>query len=690
MAQTTELPTKIKLDERFFPSNSNGEGVEITITALNNLVSSTYILPSKNALGVLTNDGNGSLSWDPPVSYVVEAIEKNDALTNGTFKIIQHGLGDSSLKFTAGIANYMIGYDQSDTFFKISKGESLGNGDIFVMNENNITLQKTASDAASMLTIRQVGSGDASLNFKTPTLNYSMGIDTSDLVFADSFKISKNHSLGSNDLFVINSDGVKMGPTANLLSISTTSFSVGPMTNVFSITPTETSLGPDSMITINATGVNLGPSNSLQTTSTHVNIAKNLILPNSIADGSEGIIYLGDCSIAHVNAINSTFFGELAGNYAATGTYNMAFGLYSGSSLTTGAYNVIIGPRAGEWLDSGVENVFVGFSAGDQNTNGSHNVIIGKESGYNNTNGSYNVYIGDQTGASGVSCVRNTFLGYQSGLYYSSNDNVSIGAYAGNGYTTALYNTIIGSWAGSGNASISEIDTSGNPVGSNCTYVGFGSGSANTNGTQNTFLGGFSGCCNLTGNSNEYMGFSAGKLNTNGSENVGLGSKALMTNNGGSGNVAIGTLALGLASYSDYNIGIGQYAGRNVDGSYNIIIGRNALGAATYKAPNNCILIGGNIAISDETISNRVCIGHASDCAVDNGFVLGNIDTMVGIRKTAPDQALDVDGNVQLTGQLVLVPRDTPPSPSIVGGLYFNSVEGKLKICVGPDTWVNV
>lgn len=683
----TELPIRIKLDERFFPSNAINEYAEITVTAQNNLQSNTYILPSSSSNGVLTNDGSGYLTWAPPVAYVIDSVEKTDALTDGTFKVIQHGSGDSSIRFTAGPVDYMIGYDNSESLFKIAKSSSLGTSDIFIMNENNLKLYKLTADTAPMLTIQQAGSGDASINLKAGIVDYALGIDVSDLINPNSFKISNSSSVGTNDVFIANLNGIKMGPSANLLNISTTEFSVGPATNIFTVNTTQTTIGPSSMTTITATGVALGPSNALQTSSTQVDIATNLVLPNTNAAGTQGVIKLGTCRMAHQDATHNTFIGELAGKFNTTGTYNIGYGEYTGSELTTGAYNTFLGHLSGEWTNTGSDNVFIGYLAGDQNENGSHNVFVGKESGYNNVGGLYNTYIGDQAGGNGISCTRNTFLGYSSGINISSSDNVVIGANAGTGYTTATRNTFIGSLTGSADPSIASIDISGDPVGSNCTFVGFGAGGASTTGIQNTFTGSFSGCSNTTGDTNDYYGFASGMYNTSGVENVAVGTKSLMNNDGGSGNVAVGTLALGTCTYQDYNIGIGQYAGRNMDGSYNIVIGTNALGAATYKAPNNCILIGGNITIADETFTNRVCIGHGSTCTVDNGFILGGASTLVGIGKNNPNQPLDVMGNVQLTGQLVLVPQASAPTPAVKGGIYFDSVAGKLKVCtntVGP------
>jgi hypothetical protein len=652
-----ELPINLKLDEKYFPANAVNDQAQITITLPNTLTNGIYTLPSHISNGVLTNNGTGILIWEPLSAIAIDKIEVDNALTDGTFKIIQNGTGASSIRYTAGSLNYSIGIDQNTSNFKISKSTNLGTNDIFVFgSDENLVLSKSDAGLSALLTLNQLGAGDISLNFKNSTTNYTIGIDSS----ANVFKISNNSELGTNDMLIINSTNVQIGPNTNLITVESYQTTIGPSSNIL-IIPTQTTIGPSSMITVTSANVTLGPSSALQTSSTHIDIAKNLILPTTATDGSAGVFQIGDCYFANLNSTKNLFIGQQTNYYTLSGSYNICIGYSTNSALTTGAENTFIGADAGEWTDTGSYNAFYGSSAGEANVSGTYNTYIGTNAGSSAESGNYNTCIGFEAGNYLTTESRCTYIGGISGLYAEGNDNTCIG-YASGYYLGTSGNTMIGAYSG--------INT----------YLG----------SQNTFVGTSSGYTNFGGYSNDYFGYETGYTNAAGWGNVAFGSKALRAQNGGNNNTVIGYHSMITSTNIDNNVCIGYNCAQGMKGSDNVVIGHYALGSPNNTA-TNCVVIGGSISIAAATINNRVCIGYNSTCSVDSGFVLGDATTMVGIRNNSPSQPLDVSGNAQFTGQVILVPQ-TVPSPAILGAIYFDTTAKKLKVCTdaGIPTWETV
>ena len=543
-----ELPINIALDKKFYPANRSDDPAVVAITALNTLQSGTYILPSLSTSGVLRNDGNGILLWDEPAAMAVDHVDVDDSLTTGgTFRLLQRGSGDSSLAFSAGVHNYILGIDQNDSSFKIAKGTSLGTSDMLIMNSNNTQLTKNDSTTGSILTLYQKGVGDSKMNFQTqtPANNYSLGVDAA----TNSFKISNE---GVREVLTIDSTSINIGLNTNLLTLTSGEMSFGISGNLFKTNATQTTIGPNAAITSTLANVILGPNSALTTESTHVEVSKNFKIPAATSTGDQGLLFLGGLSMAFMDVPNNLFIGNK--NTFSTDSeckLNMFMGINTASLISTGSFNMGFGHNAGQNILSGDANVFMGYRAGEQTTRGSYN----------------------------------------------------------------------------------------------------------------TFIGTLCGCENTIGSSNTFVSYEAGKLNISGNKNVCLGQGALEKNTNGSSNIAIGYLA----AYQ-------------INGSDNIAIGESAFGTSSHIS-NRCIAIGNNIEISDAVCNDRVCIGHGSTCEIDNGLVLGSVNTRVGICNNSPSEVLDVVGNIRTTGQLILVPQVAPPTPAVKGGLYFDSTLNKLRVC---------
>jgi hypothetical protein len=114
------------------------DGSSITFEVPNGTISYTVTWPPGNALGALTNDGTGILSWQP---VVVQNIIVNDALTNGQFTITQNGTGNSNMVFSDPVESWSVGVDQADgSKFKITDGAAhggvAGTGDVFTVDSS--------------------------------------------------------------------------------------------------------------------------------------------------------------------------------------------------------------------------------------------------------------------------------------------------------------------------------------------------------------------------------------------------------------------------------------------------------------------------------------------------------------------------------------------------------------------------
>lgn len=153
-----------------------------------------------------------------------------------------------------------------------------------------------------------------------------------------------------------------------------------------------------------------------------------LVSNTTLAQGQSGLVayaapgtgvenyYLGSNAAASLaaNAANNIYFGNQAGRFKTTGSFNVGIGYFSqrnssgvngtGSgnvsigysliSATTGSNNAAIGYQNLFNVTTGSANVGEGFACGQAITTGSSNVAVGDNALFNLTTGSFNVAIG--------------------------------------------------------------------------------------------------------------------------------------------------------------------------------------------------------------------------------------------------------------------------------------------------------
>jgi hypothetical protein len=186
--------------------------------------------------------------------------------------------------------------------------------------------------------------------------------------------------------------------------------------------------------------------------------------------------------------------------------------------------------------------------------------------------------------------------------------NTFIGQNAGVANVTNNANTFVGQNAGAANTA------------DNNTFVGQNSGAANINGTNNTFNGMNAGPINTAGTANAFFGHSSGVSNTAGNNNSFFGERAGVANSLGTGNTFVGEFS-GTSNTSESN---------------NTCLGYTSSGSSGMT---NTTAIGANALV---TASNSLVLG----CL--NGINGGTADTSVGIRTTAPNSFLQVNGSFAL------------------------------------------
>ncbi|MEP7232820.1 MAG: hypothetical protein ABI691_21350 [Ginsengibacter sp.] len=172
---------------------------------------------------------------------------------------------------------------------------------------------------------------------------------------------------------------------------------------------------------------------------------------------------------------------------------------------------------------------------------------------------------------------------------------------------------------------------------------------------------------------NYFIGLNAGKSISTGSTNIGIGTNALTSTNGGNGNIGIGHRAININTSGSYNTGVGYDAlYGNTGGSFNVSNGYHSLYSNTLGGNNTAL--GGNTLLTNTTgnnntgigrdadvttnnLSNATAVGYSAKVGCSNCLVLGGTGSTavnVGIGVTNPQENLDINGNMQLTGKLLV------------------------------------
>lgn len=179
------------------------------------------------------------------------------------------------------------------------------------------------------------------------------------------------------------------------------------------------------------------------------------------------------------------------------------------------------------------------------------------------------------------------------------------------------------------------------------TFVGSQAGFEDTSGSYNTFIGGAAGRSNIFGAYNTFLGYCSGRDNTTGDDNTFIGSAAGYYSTSGVRNTCVGASA-GMDNTAGHeNTYLGTYAGLHALGSENVFIGT---GAGLSAAGSSNVFIG-YYAGTSETGSNKLYI--ANDADTGSVLIYGDFSSgRVGIGTTSPGYKLDVDGDINTTGEI--------------------------------------
>lgn len=181
-------------------------------------------------------------------------------------------------------------------------------------------------------------------------------------------------------------------------------------------------------------------------------------------DNVSGVIKQAGSVIYHsYGSTSNIFLGKDSGNFSLTGSDNTVVGVSSGTSITSGASNSIFGYQAGTAIDSGAQNTIIGYNAGNTLTDGGRNVLIGY--GANTSSSSINSSIGIGRNVS-VTASNQFVLGGDGGVsdvYFGNGvTNVTpvsftLNASGGSGTDIAGADITIASGKGTGNATGGDI-----------------------------------------------------------------------------------------------------------------------------------------------------------------------------------------------------------------------------------------
>ena len=329
----------------------------------------------------------------------------------------------------------------------------------------------------------------------------------------------------------------------------------------------------------------------------------DVLIYGDFSSGNVGLGTLSPGAMLDVSGdVNTDFLYKIGGNavLSISSIMNTLVGVGAGAN-NTGDYGTFVGYNAGQ-NNQGSGNTFLGEGAGLSNSTGDNNIFLGKGAGAYNDTGSANTFVGRDAGYHNR-VHGNTFLGNEAGYSNTSgNNNTFVGQEAGHSNTDGRWNTFVGALAGQHN----DVEYN--------TFVGALAGSSNTSGAQNTFIGSFAGIGNTSGGQNTFLGHDAGEFNSTGKWNTFIGFAA------GNGN--------GTGSCNTY---IGMDAGASADGDSNVFIGYEA---GWYETGSNKLYIAN---------------GYDTSCVL----IYGDFSTgRVGIGTLSPGYKLDVDGDINTTGEV--------------------------------------
>ena len=388
-----------------------------------------------------------------------------------------------------------------------------------------------------------------------------------------------------------------------------------------------TSINPTSSTSINVQGLTIGKGRTSSLDNVYIHTSS--VSPNVTGTRNVGI---GGATTGVTSGNYNIGVGYAAGVSATTSTHNAFFGGFAGY-LSNGSYNTFVGMEA-NYKAAGSSNVAVGFDCMFENL-GTRNTGVGVQAGMSVATGNDNVYFGYNAGryiANGVTSSTissaSVFLGVDSRPLASSQTNQIVIGYQAIGLGS---NTVV-----IGNNSITTTALKGNTQVSGSLDV---SGSTTIRGTTTT-----TGNVSVTGNLSSTAKYI-------------LGSDLSLTPIAGNQSVLTSWWGLQIVGNKQSTVDYTPSAiGNNSD--FSVII-------PNQQAAKIGLIVRGQTSQTGNLLELR----NVSN----TGLAAFDSTGQLALGKTTPTAVLDVNGNAQITGSLLL------SGSSLVAGYNSTPLEGTIQ-----------